>query len=354
MKRIFLVYIFMVLVLNLKADEIGSFYKGNHSFIQYTGRIDFSNTTKPKLWASGAYVEIKFSGTFCILEINDELLWNKIHNYIEIKIDNQEPYRIQLQAKENKITLAQNLPKGEHTVLICKNTEFENGYIEIVGFKVEKLLKPKVKQKRKIEFIGDSITCGAASDESDVKCGVGEWHDQHNAYLAYGPTTARNLNAQWHLSAVSGIGLMKSCCNKPIIMPQVFDKVNMARDSIKWNFDLYQPDVLTVCLGQNDGLQDSAQFTNAYLVFAKTLRQYYPNTKLVFLSSPMADKTLKTALVKYITAVEKQLKAGGDINVGTYFFAKQYNEGCGGHPSIKEHQEIGLELTAYLKKTMNW
>lgn len=344
----------MVLVLSLKADEIGSFYKGNHSFIQYTGRIDFSNTTKPKLWASGAYVEIKFSGTFCILEINDELLWNKIHNYIEIKIDNQEPYRVQLQAKENKITLAQNLSKGEHTVLICKNTEFENGYIEIVGFRVEKLLKPNAQKKRKIEFIGDSITCGAASDESDVKCGVGEWHDQHNAYLAYGPTTARNLNAQWHLSAVSGIGLMKSCCNKPIIMPQVFDKVNMARDSIKWNFDLYQPDVLTVCLGQNDGVQDSVQFTNAYLVFAKTLRQYYPHTKLVFLSSPMADKTLKTVLVKYITAVEKQLRADGDTNVGKYFFAKQYNKGCGGHPSVKEHQEIGAELTVYLKKTMNW
>lgn len=346
--------LFSFCIFHSSGNELGIFYPANHSFIQYTGRIDFSNPTRPKIWASGAYLEIKFNGTFCALEINDELLWGKIHNYIEIKVDDLPAYRIQLKGKENTIELAQNLTKGTHTILICKNTEFENGYIEIVGITTNKLIKPNAKKKRKIEFIGDSITCGAGSDESDVKCDNGEWHDQHNAYLAYGPTAARNLNAQWHLSAVSGIGLMHSCCDKKIVMPQVFDKVNMAKDTIKWDFNLYQPDVVTVCLGQNDGLQDSAQFTKSYIKFAKRLREYYPLAKLVFLSSPMANSELKNALVKYITAVEIQLKTDGDHNIGSYFFSKQYHKGCGSHPSVEEHGEIGLELTAYLKKTMNW
>jgi lysophospholipase L1-like esterase len=355
MKRIiYSIFLLAICCISFMAKNEGNFYKGNHEFIQYTGRVDFSNSEKPKFWASGAYVQIKFSGTYCKLQINDELLWGKINNYLEIKVDDQPAYRIQLKGKENILTLAQNLPKGEHTILICKNTEFENGYVEIVGFNCEKLLKPAPKQKRRIEFIGDSITCGAASDESEIKCDKGQWHDQHNAYMAYGPTTARNLNAQWHLSSVSGIGLMHSCCDKKIVMPQVFDKVNMARDTIKWDFNLYQPDVVTVCLGQNDGVQDSVQFTSAYIKFAKTLRAYYPKAKLVFLSSPMASKELKAALVKYINAVQTKLIANGDKNVGSYFFAKKYTKGCGSHPSVMEHAEIGAELTAYLKKTMRW
>lgn len=332
----------------------GNFYKANHSFIQYTGRADFSNPEKPKLWSSGAYIQIKFSGTFCRLDIHDEMLWGTNLNYLEVQVDNQPPYRIQLSARENSISLASNLPKGEHTILICKNTEAENGYIEIVGFTCEQLLKPTTKPTRKMEFIGDSITCGAASDESEIKCGKGQWHDQHNAYMAYGPTVARSLNAQWHLSSVSGIGLMHSCCKKKILMPQVFDKVNMARDSILWDFKLYQPNVVTICLGQNDGIQDSAQFVSAYLQFAKELRGHYPTAKLVFLSSPMAGPELKAALIKYIKAVQESLTTSGEHNTGSYFFDKTYQSGCGSHPSVAEHQQIAAELNAYLKKTMKW
>ncbi len=339
---------------NLSADEVFRFYPANHQFIQYTGRIDFSTPEKPKFWASGAYIKAKFTGSFFMLKLNDELMWGKINNYLTIKIDNQPAYRIQLKGKANHITLAKNLSKGAHTILIAKATEFENGYIEFLGVTCERLLNLPPKPLRKIEFIGDSITCGAASDESSTKCGDGEWHDQHNAYLAYGPTTARSLNAQWHLSSVSGIGLMHSCCDKKTIMPQIFDKVNMARDSIKWDFNRYQPDVVTVCLGQNDGIQDSTQFTRAYVAFAKTLRVYYPESKLIFLTSPMANTGLDIVLKKHITALAKNLKDNGDQNIGTYFFKKQYNKGCGSHPSVEEHKEIGAELTSYLQKTMNW
>lgn len=333
-----------------------TFYPADDSKIQYIGRIDFSNPLKPKMWASGAYVVIKFSGSFCELNINDEVIYGNVHNYIEIKIDDQPAYRIQLKNKENKVSLGKNLSRGEHTVVICKNTEFENGYIEIVGFSCENLLIPPAKQKRKMEFIGDSITCGFGSDESEIKCGDkgSQWYDQHNAYFAYGPTTARSLNAQYHLSAVSGIGLMHSCCDKKILMPQVFDKINMAKNELKWDFNRYQPDVVTVCLGQNDGIQDSIAFCSAYVKFAQTLRSYYPKAKLVFLSSPMASETLKTVLVKYISSVGKTLAAQGEKNIGAYFFTKPSTKGCGSHPSLAEQKEIASELTAYLKKEMNW
>jgi lysophospholipase L1-like esterase len=334
----------------------GTFYAANDPRIHYTGRVDFSDSLKPKMWASGAYIELKFNGTFCELDINDEVVYGSVHNYLEIKVDDRPSFRIQLSGKENRLILAKNLPKGEHRITICKNTEFDNGYIEVVGFRCEKLLTPPAKKKRKIEFIGDSITCGFGSDESEIKCGDkgAQWYDQHNAYMAYGPTAARNLHAQYHLSSVSGIGLIHSCCDKKILMPQVFDKTNMAKNEIKWDFNRYQPDVVTVCLGQNDGVQDSVAFCSAYVKFAKTLRGHYPKAKLVFLTSPMADQTLKAALETYLSAVKAALNQTGDNNIGTYFFKKRAINGCSSHPSLAEQKEIATELTAYLKEEMKW
>jgi lysophospholipase L1-like esterase len=355
-KIIFFLLLVLVCSYSFATKNGDNFYKGNHQFIQYTGRVDFSNTEKPKFWASGVYVTIKFSGTYCTLQVNDEMLWGKVLNYLEIKVDDKPAYRIQLKGKENTIELAKNLSKGEHTIVICKDTEFENGYVEIVGFICENLLPPPAKKERKMEFIGDSITCGFGADESVIKCGAKDasWYDQHNAWLAYGPTTARALNAQWHLSSVSGIGLIHSCCDKKALMPQVFDKINMARDTIKWDFKTYQPDVVTICLGQNDGIQDSTQFCTAYVKFAKTLRGYYPNAKLVFLTSPMAGKDLKITLVQYITSVKTALNKDGDKNIGSYFFTKQSNKGCGSHPSLAEQKQIAEELTGYIKAEMKW
>lgn len=356
MKNFFLVLILGMAACAGRASAGEKFYTADHRYIQYTGRFDFSNQLRPKVWASGAYIAIRFKGTACTAQINDELLWGKVHNYIEVVVDSQPARRIQLQGKENTIELAKNLANGSHTVLICKDTEAENGYIEPLGFTCQELLPPPAKAERKLEFIGDSITCGFGSDESEVRCGApnAQWYDQHNAWMAYGPTTARNLNSQWHLSSVSGIGLIHSCCDKKILMPQVFDKISMAKDSLKWNFASYQPDVVTVCLGQNDGVQDSVKFCSAYVGFAKTLRHYYPKAKLVFLSSPMADQPLKAALVKYIAAVRAALSHEGERNTGSYFFKERSIKGCSSHPSMAEQQQIAQELTAYLKKEMKW
>ena len=111
-----------------------------------------------------------------------------------------------------------------------------------------------------------------------IPCGKGVWQDQHNAYQSYSAVTARGLNAQYHLSAVSGIGLMHSCCKMYIIMPLVFDKISMMNDTITRDFNKYQPDLVTVFLGQNDGVQDSTAFSNNYISFINQLRSYYPKT----------------------------------------------------------------------------
>lgn len=360
MKRLILYSILLSLIVvgcaNAPKEDPASkaiLFEADNPLFQYVGRIDFSDTKKPRFWSPGVYIKAKFKGTTCTLLINDQELWGKNHNYLEIVIDDK-PVRIQTKGKMNEIEIAKDLADTIHTLIISKNTESNIGYLEFIGLRCEALLPLPAKPEQKMEFIGNSITCGTGSDQSEIPCGKGVWHDQHNAWLSYGAITARGFNAQYHLSSVSGVGLMHSCCNMDIIMPPVFDKIEMRGDSIKWDFKNYQPDVVTICLGQNDGIQDFDFFCNNYINFLKQLRGYYPNAMFVCLTSPMADAALTSFMKKTLTAIVKKANAAGDKKVTSYFFSKQYHNGCDGHPDLAEHREIAAELSAFIKQKMKW
>jgi lysophospholipase L1-like esterase len=330
-----------------------SFFEADHPYIQYTGRIDFTNPKLPRFWQPGVYITARFVGSACEVILNDEELWGKNHNYLEVVVDGKA-IRLQTKAKRDTIKVAENLSAGEHTLVICKNTEANIGYLELVGIRCKQLVTPFSKPKRKIEFIGNSITCGAGSDLSAIPCGKGVWQDQHNAYLSYGAITSRKLNAQYHLSSVSGIGLMHSCCSMNIIMPPVFDKISMRNDTIGWNFNNYQPDIVTICLGQNDGIQDSVTFCNNYIAFIKQLRGYYPNAMIICLTSPMADALLAGFMKKTLTAIVNKVIKNGERRITKYFFSKQYHNGCDYHPDVAEHRLIANELTNFIRRKMKW
>lgn len=322
--------------------------------IQYTGRIDFTDPQKPRFWNPGVYLRARFTGASCDAVIDDEVLWGKSHNYVEIAVDDRKPFRTQLTAAHNVVRIAEGLSDGPHTVTICKDTEAGIGYLEFLGFRCKGLLPLPPKPARKLEFIGDSITCGAGSDLSGHPCGQGEWYDQHNAYMSYGPITARSLKAQWHITGVAGIGLIHSCCDMGITMPQVFDKMDVRDNKGEWDFKRYQPDVVTICLGQNDGVQDATVFCDRYVEFIHEIRGRYPKAEIACLTSPMGDATLTAALKEYLNRVEDRLHREGDARVHTFFFSRSWNRGCGGHPDLDDHQLIAKELTTYLKKQMAW
>jgi hypothetical protein len=325
-----------------------NFYSADDSLIQYVGRIQKTNPALPRFWMPGVYIKAKFEGSDFSFFFNDQVLYNNVHNYVEIIIDNKA-FRLQTKYLTNKF-IVNGLKNGTHTITICKDTESGNGYLEFAGIVCKKLLPLPLKPELKMEFIGNSITCGFGADASQTLCGKGEWYDQHNAYMSYGPLTARALNAQWHISAVSGIGMIHSCCDMKILMPKVFDKINMSGDSLLWNFNEYTPDIVTICLGQNDGIQDSTAFCSDYIDFVKTVRSKYANAKIILLTSPMADAKLRAALKNYLSSIVIYFNKNGDKNMSEYVFEKSYNNGCLGHPDLKAQQEISDLLLHFIKE----
>jgi lysophospholipase L1-like esterase len=351
---LFLIIQFFLVTSNIAAVKDSMIlYKPNNLNIQYTGRIDFTNPLLPKFWQPGVQIAFNFSGDSCGIVLQDEILWGKNHNYVEVVLDDVAT-RIKLKSSRDTLWFTNSNKLNTHTLVIYKNTEANIGYLEFAGLLTNKLLAPTPKPNRKIEFIGNSITCGTGSDESVYPCGKGEWYDQHNAYLSYGSVVAKKLNAQFHLSSVSGIGLMHSCCGMKIIMPEMFDKINMYNGKKNWDFNLYQPDIVSICIGQNDGIQDSSIFINNYLSFLKKLRTVYPDSYFILITSPMADYDLGKNMSNNNNAIVSILNNLGEQKIASYAFSKQYNAGCDGHPSLAQHALIADELTNFINKQFNW
>ncbi|MEI9807595.1 MAG: hypothetical protein WDO16_06755 [Bacteroidota bacterium] len=62
----------------------------------------FYQPQTPRFWQPGVYITAIFSGDYCEVILNDEILWGKNHNYLEVVLDGKA---IRLQTKAQRILL---------------------------------------------------------------------------------------------------------------------------------------------------------------------------------------------------------------------------------------------------------
>ncbi|HTF82092.1 MAG TPA: GDSL-type esterase/lipase family protein, partial [Cytophagales bacterium] len=205
-----------------------------------------------ELISSASHFGFTFTGKAC--QVTAYLSDAQGHNYLQYEIDGTyEAKKIKIIGDKHQ-TFTLSVPhEGTHTVWIYKATEAHTGpiYIKhIQGSSLQAIAKPKAPL---IEFIGNSITCGAAADPDEVPCGTGAYHDQHNAYQAYGPRLARKLGVHYVLSSVSGIGVYRNWNSEGPTMPQVYEKADFQEQGTRaWDFARFTPDIVSISLGTND------------------------------------------------------------------------------------------------------
>lgn len=327
----------------MENDSNLNLFKADHPNILYSGRYVKENSGHVKTWQPGEFFRIKFKGKKCEMIIHDEVKYGTHHNYLHIILNGIEK-RIQLKTKRDTILVGTGLNDSEHELIVYKATEANIGFIGLESILCDSIL-PKVDfSGPKIEFVGNSITCGAGSDPSAVPCGQAQWHDQHNSYFSYPSILSRALGADSQLSCVSGIGLMRSCCNMEILMPTVYHSANMSEKTPDWDFNQFSPDLISICLGQNDGVQDEEVFVANYKAFISQVHEIHPDAKIILLSSPMADDTLRTFQRKVLARIASE--SGIEINqiIPFHIFEKSYVAGCDYHPDLQDHQQIATEL----------
>src|SRR5215217_1536351 len=182
------------------------------------------NEKQLELVSSAAHFGFRFQGKEC--QILAAVAGADQHNYLQYEMDGVYQKRIRIDGNSQQPIVITAPSDGTHTIWMYKATEAHTGPIfiqSIIGKDVQALQRSNAKV---IEFIGNSITCGAAADPSEVPCGTGDYHDQHNAYYAYGPRVARALNTEFILSSVSGIGIYRNWNSDGPAMPDVYEKID--------------------------------------------------------------------------------------------------------------------------------
>ncbi|HEY4936979.1 MAG TPA: GDSL-type esterase/lipase family protein [Puia sp.] len=327
------------------------------------GRYTKNANGNLELISSAVYFGFRFTGAYC--SIYAYIPDPAGHNYLQYTVDDVYYRRIKITGNKNHPYNITGLGKGNHTIWIYKATEAATGPIfieKIFGQNIDAL---KVPDLPLIEFIGNSITCGAAADPSEIPCGAGEYHDQHNAYYSYGPRVARALHTNFILSSVSGIGIYRNWNSLIPTMPQVYEKTDFQVNSQRfWNFKTYHPRIVSIALGTNDFSDgdhlherlpfDSAVFVNNYIKFVRLVKSKYPKARIVLLSSPIINGDRRMVLQNCLKAVKSKTdyRYTSDKPVALFFFKPMQGRGCGGHPNVEDHGIMADELFPFFKKLM--
>ena len=330
--------------------------------LQPFGRTSISADGALELISSAVHFSFSFQDTAC--DVYATLPPWLDHNYLQYEVDGV--YQKRLRVSKDGTPLHISLPAGFHTVTIYKATEAQTGAVFIRNITARGIRSVAPKGAPLIEFIGNSITCGAAADTSEVPCGAGTYHDQHNAYLAYGPRMARALGVNFSISGVSGIGIYRNWNSNGPTMPEVYAKTSLrAEDTMAWAFEKYTPQVVSIALGTNDFSKgdgksqrlpfDSAAFVHAYVSFVKTVQTNYPTAQIALLSSPMVQQEARNQLQNCLTAVKQivDTQRPAARPVFLFFFKPMQARGCTGHPSVEDHALLADELTPFFKSLLS-
>lgn len=270
--------------------------------------------------------------------------------------------------KKETVTIFKEKKPVVGEVCIVKASESAQSLAGISKILIDKngSVVPSAPKDLKIEFVGDSITCGYGIDDP-----VKEHHFQTSTEdntKSYAYKTAMDLDADYSMVSASGFGVISgytsnSQKNTTSILPKYYDKLGFTwgssingikPDKIDWDFNQFIPDFVVINLGTNDNSyvqKDSdktEQFKNGYNAFVKDIRSKNPEATIICALGMMG-----TDLCKAVEEmVEDYKKETGDMKIISVRFTNQ-NAADGivadWHPSEKTHDKAALVLKSKIR-----
>lgn len=369
--------------LGISCSNAQSHIPANDTKIQYTGRIDFSDPLQPQYSFPGVAIKAKFNGTGVNAIIHDYGTGGAgTTNYYKVFIDGAiVTEQLQMGNGEKSYPLASGLTLADHTVEIMKITEGASGVSSFIGFEVvggsQTSLDLPEKTNKRIEFIGDSWTCGygnltrfASGNASMANSGYIAANEDN--YYAWGPLTARSIGAEYHVTAISGRGLYRNNWDKDNsgnatgTLPKNYSNIMEDDASVLYDHS-WHPDVVSIHLGTNDMAAegevgqsaelDDAAFQNTYRDFIEEILANHPCAKVIvcYGNSKSDGYPAWTKQLSRLRSIASNLKAmypdGNVTDLELPYTAESWPaqpDDCGygdaWHPSLCSHEEMSVKL----------
>ena len=339
----------------------GNVVKASNPMIQYVGRVSFAKSPDVASFNfPGTTIQAAFEGTSL------KMICRPMTGYFMAQVDGCEPFKVGFNAeRDSVVTVAAALPKGIHQVKVMYVIEglFRNP--EFKGFVLDKgckLVEAPALPERKIEFIGNSITCGYGVESIEM---TDPFEDEtENHWLTYANIVSDSLKAQHTSISRSGIGVYRNYdgpkAGSAENMPWQYEYTLFNKHDEKWNFAKYQPQLVCINLGTNDlstNNYDIQLYEKNYRMFLKTVRTKYPNAKIVLITGPMLGEKESNEQKAVLDRICKEANKKGDKDIYRFDFTFQTGDlgyGASWHPSKLQHQKMAGELLPFLRKIMNW
>lgn len=329
-------------------------YPLNEDYIKLIGR---SVSADDKLYFSysGSGVEFICKGAYAEITLCAERAYGVSENHqprfavyadgnliIDECVDfGEKTYRIDTSYQGTKITVMKLSEAMYSSFAISKIASYGNEDIT-----------PTEKRDLKIEFIGDSITCGYGIDEG----AYGAFSTKtENFSKTYAYLTSQKLNADYSAVCFSGYGVISGYTDNGIkndkLVMNEYDKAGLLSESEPiWDFSGSENDLIVVNLGTNDASYCSDSYTrrlefiDAYISLIEKVRQCNPSAYILCILGDMNNSLFSSIE----SAVSSYIEKSGDFRVEA--FMTDFNMGendivINGHPGEKSNEYASEVLT---------
>ena len=278
--------------------------------------------------------------------------------YIKVYVNDEEYKKIDID-KEGVYTLFEGL-SGTNNVKVVKITEFRDNTLgvkdlNIIGGSVTGLPPEKT---RRIEVIGDSITCGFSILGNNAVNNNFVTYEEDST-LTWNSILAEYFGAMQYTVAFSGLGIVIGTGkSEDLIIENTYnnicsvDKVKNA-NSEAWYFSDYTPDLVIINLGTNDAGTGISKETveSGVKKLLTQVRSKYPHAAIVWCYGMMTDDywlNIKSGVEEsgisdcYFVKLPRQSKG------------KDGNPGAAGHPNLKTNRRAADTLIPFIEELMHW
>jgi hypothetical protein len=152
----------------------------------------------------------------------------------------------------------------------------------------------------------------------------------------------------------------------PMIMPEMYDRLDPEDPQSKWDFSRVQPGIVVINLGQNDSwlIEDPEypefkhrfgnkkptprQIMNAYKDFVRKIRAVYPQAQIICALGSMDAVKEGSPWPGYVRTAVKEMN---DPAIHTLIFPYL---GKDGHPKVEDHKVMADTLIRYIDRNIKW
>lgn len=293
-------------------------YTADKEYVKTIGRSYYEENVR-YLSHSGSGIEFICRGEYALINIIDDSQGRyfqahkarfAIYKNNELLIDetiteSEKTYNIELDGYEtDSVIRIIKLSEAQYSAM---------GIGEIAVYGKTKIV-PTEDKPLKIEFIGDSITCGYGTDADGDRGNFSTATENFTKTYAY--LTAEKLNADYSAVCFSGYGVYSGYTSNGVrnsqdLVPLYYDKscfLYGGRETV-WDFNEFQSDIIVINLGTNDasycgsGVGGRQEFTRRYAEFIRQVRTCNPYAYIMCILGDMNNalySCIESAVSNYI------------------------------------------------------